>query len=159
MKFQTHHDIQAPIDYVFQRATNFDNYERQALRHGAHVVRLDAGGPVTVGSAWDVAFTYRGKDRQLRATITELQAPSDLAIETVVKGLTSHAKVTFLALSQQTTRVDITISLGAKSLSARLLLQSLKLAKSTLNGRFRKRVKEQLRAIEADYQSGRGASS
>ena len=151
MQFKTHQDIQAPIDYVFGRITNFDAYERQAFRHGAHVVRLDPGGLDTVGSAWDVAFTYRGKDRELRASVTALNEPSELGIHTVVKGLTSNTTATLIPLSQQTTRVEVKIALAAKSLSARLLLQSLKLARSTLNGRFEKRVREQLGNIAADY--------
>ena len=151
MQFKTHQDIQAPIDYVYQRITSFDGYERQALRHGAHVARRDGDGPVGVGTAWDIAFTYRGKDRQLRATIMDMTAPTNLAIETEAKGLASDTQVTLLALSQQTTRVEVIIALSAKSLSARLLLQSLKLARANLNSRFEKRVKEQLRGIQADF--------
>ncbi|MEL6640493.1 MAG: SRPBCC family protein [Pseudomonadota bacterium] len=154
MNFTTHEDIKAPIAYVYQRITNFEAFERQALRHGAQVVRVDGTGPVQVGSAWDVAFTFRNKDRELRATVAELIAPQELAIDTDAKGLASDTRASLLALSPQTTRVEVKIALSAKSLSARLLLQSLKLARSNLQNRFEKRVREQLRGIQADYQRG-----
>jgi len=32
MNFSTHQDVDAPIQYVFQRVSNFGAYERQALR-------------------------------------------------------------------------------------------------------------------------------
>ena len=154
MKFTTHKDIDAPIDYVFQKAANFDGYERQALRRGAHVARVDGMGPVRVGSAWDVAFTFRGKDRNLRATVKSIVAPDTFEIDTVATGLNSLTKVDLIALSPKTTRVAVSVALTARSLSARLLLQSLKLAKGNLNKRFTKRVGEQVAGIADDYRRG-----
>lgn len=151
MDFSTHKDIDAPIAFVFQRVTNFDGYERQALRRGAQVQRVDGAGPVRVGSAWDVAFTFRGKDRNLRATVANISAPDTLAIDTVATGLNSETKVNLIALSPKTTRVAVTVDITAKSLSARLLLQSLKLAKGNLNKRFARRVNEQVSGIAEDY--------
>lgn len=154
MNFSTHKDIDAPIDYVFQKVTNFDGYERQALRRGAQVARVDGAGPVRVGSAWDVAFTFRGKDRNLRATVANIAAPETLEIDTVATGLNSETKVSLIALSPKTTRVAVTVEMSAKSLSARLLLQSLKLAKGNLNKRFARRVDEQVGNIATDYKRG-----
>lgn len=154
MNFSTHQDIDAPIDYVFRRVSNFDAYERQALRHGAQVARVDGAGPVRVGSAWDVAFTYRNKDRKLRATVIDIDGPNALTVETAATGLMSVTHVTLVALSKQTTRINVTVELQAKSLSARLLLQSLKLAKSNLNRRFAKRVRDQVSGLAIDYQRG-----
>jgi len=154
MKFTTHHDVDAPIAYVFQRVSNFGVYERQALRQGAHVARLDGAGPVRVGSTWDVAFTFRGKDRKLRAKVARLDAPEHLDIDTLATGLSSETKVTLVPLSPKTTRVNVTVEIAAKSLPARLMLQSLKLAKTNLNRRFAKRVKDQVKGLAADYQRG-----
>lgn len=151
MNFTTHKDIDAPIGFVFQKVSNFDSYERQALRRGAVVSRMDGNGPVRVGSAWDVAFTFRGKDRKLRASIAEIKAPESMVIDTAATGLSSVATVELMALSPKVTRVSVAIELSPKSLSARLLLQSLKLAKANLNKRFAKRVNEQVAGIAEEY--------
>jgi len=45
-------------------------------------------------------------------------------------------------------------NLMAKSMRARVMLQSLKLAKSNLNRRFAKRVREQVSGIAGDYKRG-----
>lgn len=153
MKFTTHNDIDVPIAYAFQRVSNFDNYERQALRRGAQVSRVDSG-VVRVGSSWDVGFTFRGKARKLRATVADISAPERLAIDTAANGLNSETIVDLVALSPKTTRLSVTIELAPQSLSARLLLQSLKLAKSNLNKRFKKRVDEQVAGMAEDYRRG-----
>ena len=142
MKFSAREDIEAPIDQVFARVTDFAAFERQMLRRGAEVRRVDAGQPVTVGSAWDVAFTFRSRERRMRATVTRMDAPGDLVVAIAASGLDGVTTVELVALSPQRTRLAVTIDLSAKSLSARLLLQSLKLAKSNLSNRFKKRVSE-----------------
>jgi len=52
MKFSTREDVEAPVDYVFGQISDFGAFERQALRRGADVRRLDSG-PFVTGSAWD----------------------------------------------------------------------------------------------------------
>jgi len=153
MKFTTHKDIDVPINDVFQRVANFENYERQALRRGAQVTRVDHG-PAQVGSAWDVAFSFRGKDRNLRATVAELTGPERMVIDTAANGLNSVTGVDLVALSPKTTRLSVTVELFPKSLSARLLLQSLKLAKANLSKKFAQRVNEQVAGIEEEYRRG-----
>lgn len=150
MQFTTHKDIDVPIQYAFQRVSNFENYERQALRRGAQVSRVDSG-VVRVGSAWDVAFTFRGKDRKLKATVADITEPERVLIDTAANGLDSVTAVDLVALSPKTTRLTVTVELSPKSLSARLLLQSLKLAKANLNKRFKKRINEQVAGFENDY--------
>ena len=56
-----------------------------------------------------------------------------------------------LALSRNRTRLSVTIDLTPKSLSARLLLQSLKLAKNNLTRKFKLRVSEFAEVIEDSY--------
>jgi hypothetical protein len=69
--------------------------------------------------------------------------------------MNSATMVELVALSPKTTRVSVAVDITAKSLSARLLLQSLKLAKGNLNRRFARRVTEQVRSIEDEFKRGR----
>lgn len=150
MKFSTREDIDAPADFVFEAVSDFAAFERQALRRGADVRRVDQG-PVIVGSAWDIAFQYRNKDRRMRATVKSLDAPNALFVESVASGIDGITKVELVALSPKRTRIAVSIELSAKTLSARLLLQSLKLAKATLTKRFKSRIAEQAAGIEERY--------
>jgi hypothetical protein len=68
MHFQSQYDIQAPIAWVFQQVSDFPAFERQALRRGADLRRLDGLPRPGQGMAWDVKYQFRGKDRDLRPT-------------------------------------------------------------------------------------------
>lgn len=154
MKFSTREDIEAPIEYVFSRITDFQGFERQALRRGADVQRVDAAPVPVEGSNWDVSFKYRGKDRKLKAVITRLNTPTELQIDTSANGLDGVTAVELVALSRTRTRVAVTLEMAPKSLSARLLLQSLKLAKSNLTRRFKMRITEFAEDTEDSYRKG-----
>ncbi len=151
MKFSTREDIEAPADFVFDQMSDFQSYERQALRRGADVRRLD-DGQYTVGSSWDVAFTFRGKDRKLRAKIEELIKPSLLRVSTDSSGLDGQTVLEIVPLSPRRTRIAASIEIKPKSLSARLMLHSLKLAKTNLTNRFKRRVADFGEELEARYQ-------
>ena len=61
MHFSTFNDVQAPIDWVFRQFTDFPAFERQALRRGADIKRLNPALPDGLGAVWDVRFQFRGK--------------------------------------------------------------------------------------------------
>ena len=60
MKFSTKEDIEAPLDHVFARLTDFDGLERSALRRGAEVTRVDTQAKAAGGSIWDATFDTTG---------------------------------------------------------------------------------------------------
>ena len=150
MKFSTREDIEAPAEFVFDRVTDFDAYERRALRQGADVSRRN-DGPIGVGSIWDVVFTFRGRERRVAAEITTLDRPTAMVIHSASDGLDVQTEVDLIALSQTRTRVMVSIELKAKTLTARLLLQSMKLAKTKLTKRFKARVLDYAEDIEDRY--------
>ncbi len=152
MKFSTREDIEAPIDFVFARVTDFDAFERRALRQGAQVHR-QGDGPVDVGTVWDISFHYRERMRNAQATLTTLDAPHELKIDSISDGLTAQTDVALVALSPGRTRVIVGFELRARTLTARLLLQSLKLAKGKLTKRFRARVLDYAEAVEDRYRN------
>lgn len=150
MKFSTREDIQAPIEYVFANVSDFARFERGAMRHGAQVDRID-DGPVKVGSQWDVAFKFRGRERRMQLTLGAMQAPEMYRCDAVSGGLNTQTVVELVALSPRRTRLIVSVDLRPKSLTARVLLQSMKLVKTRLNKRFKARVLEYAEDIADDW--------
>jgi hypothetical protein len=151
MKLITKEDIEAPIDSVFNAVSDFPSFERSALRRGAEVSRVDTFEIPQVGSAWDIAFKFRGKERSLRATLAEFDAPNSLVADIVSKGIGGVTRVGLVPLSRSRTRLNVEIELTPKSLAAKLLLKSMSLAKGNMNKRLALRVADFAEGIEDQF--------
>ena len=151
MQFSTKQDIEAPIAYVWAQMTDFASFERQALRRGADVQRRDNLSRPGVGSGWDIRFNYRGRERKMRAEITAFDMPNSYTVQTRASGIDGVTVIDLVALSRGRTRLSVEIEMSAKSLAARLMLQSLKLAKGSMNRRFVSRVQTRCEEMQERY--------
>lgn len=151
MKFSTRHDIEAPIDFVFQRASDFAGFERQAMRRGIEIERADQCEVKEAGMRWKAAFSFRGKDRKVQAELSDFDMPNSLQIQSVSGGVEAEFDAEFLPLSRNRTRVKVGLQLVPRTLSSRLLIQSLKFAKSNLNKRFDARIQQFGKDVEERY--------
>lgn len=140
MELTAREDIEAPQDRVFAMLSDFDTIERQAMRRGTEIIRTDDGPGV--GMAWRATFQFRGKKRVAAVTLSTYEPPEQMVFDSVSGGLEMALTLDVVALSPTRTRINVTSVLGAKTLSARLFLQSIKLARGGIDKRFRKRVGE-----------------
>ncbi len=152
MKFATKEDIECPIAHVFAQATDFNGFERQAMRRGADVRRRDSLGHFGLGSAWEVMFKFRSKDRNLTAEVTAWEPMNGYVVATSVSGIDATLLVELVPLSRNRTRLTVTIDLAPKTLGARLMVQSMKLGRGTLQRRFDLRVADYASDITERYQ-------
>lgn len=153
MKFAEREDIEAPIEYVFSQITDFPALERSAMRRGAEVQRFDDLTEPGVGMAWDTSFMLRGKRRDMRIQVTDFDHPNRLVVKSNSVNLNGIMMLDLVALSRRRTRLSVEVSVKAKSLSAKLILQSLKLARNNLTRRFALRVAEYAKDVEDRYKA------
>lgn len=153
MIFTTKEDIEAPREHVFAAVSDFDRFERQALRRGAEVSRLDGLTAPSLGMTWHIAFRLRGKRREIEVELIEHDPPNRMIFESRSPNIAGQMIVDLVALSRNRTRLGLDIELKPKTLSARLLVQSMKLAKGNLNKRFKQRVAEFAKATEESYRT------
>ena len=153
MKFSTKEDIEAPIEAVFGMLCDFESFERSAMRRGAEVQRADRMTAPGVGMMWDAAFDMRGKRRELKLEMITFDAPNEMVLESRSVGLTGLMGFELIALSRSRTRVHVVLDLKPLNLSSRLLVQSLKLAKSSLTKRYKLRIAEYAKGMEDRYKT------
>lgn len=153
MKIVAKEDIEAPIEKVFVKVTDFRTFERSALRRGASVTRIEAEEDIPL--SWDVAFPLRGKTRLFRLTTVDVNAPEHMHISAVSEGMTGRIQVDLVALSRSRTRLRIETEIKPQTLSARLLVQSLRLARGTLQQRLQERLVEFAASIEGSQTTRR----
>ncbi|WP_299642908.1 SRPBCC family protein [uncultured Ruegeria sp.] len=154
MQFSAREDIEAPINSVFDMVSDFERFERMAMRRGIDVRRLGADAMVIAGAEWETEFRLRGKPRRMSVVMTDYDKPSQMRFEAASKGITGLTTVDFLALSPRRTRLSVEMSLAAKSLPARLLLQSMKLGQSKFRKQFQVRFSEFARELELRHLHG-----
>lgn len=154
MEFSTKEDIEAPIDRVFAAVSDFDAIERQVLRRGVEVRRTNGAGAPAAGMCWEARFRFRGKVREAEVTMTDYDPPQQMQFHTISGGLETHTAMEFVALSRSRTRITMTVVLQPKTLSARLLVQSMKLARGNINKRFRVRMADYAKDLEARLKAG-----
>lgn len=153
MKFSTRKDVEAPADYVYDSLTDFDAIERQTLRRGYDVQRKSAGDANFVGMSWKLQVPFRNKQRHLDAKLVKADRPNEIEYHSISDGVTIDSTVELVALSRKRTRVVFGVEIKPSTLKARLFLQSLKLAKSTLDTRFDKAVGHYCDGLSERYET------
>jgi len=148
MKFSTREDVAAPIDRVFAALCDFDGFERQAMRRGVDVQRVDALSTPGVGMRWKVAFDMRGRRRKADLELVRFDVPNEMVFDIKSPNIEGAFTVELLALSRSRTRMAIAFEVTPLNLAARLLVQSLKLAKVSLSKRFKLRVADYAKGLE-----------
>ncbi|WP_120501939.1 SRPBCC family protein [Roseovarius sp. EL26] len=148
MKFRNEVDVSAPIEVVFAEASDFELIEKLALKRGIDVQRLDVLSEPGPGMVWDVAFNFRGKMREMEVELVHYDPTNEIRLKSRSSAFMGTMDADFLALSRQQTRVSICIEMKPQNLTARLMMQSVKLMRANLIKRLRKRMKYWARLTE-----------
>ena len=106
---------------------------------------MDAPG---IGMAWAARAPIRGRLRDIDIRLTAFAPDTALAVEAGTGGILATLTVDLVALARSRTRVQVGLELRAATMASRLMLQSLKLAKASLDKRFAKRIGEFAAEIE-----------
>lgn len=148
MKFSAREDISAPIDQVFESLCDFEGFERQAMRRGIDVRRVDKLTKPGIGMCWDIAFVMRGRHREVTLELVRFESPNEMVFDGKSPGIEADFTIELMALSRSRTRMSVALDITPLNLSARLLVQSLKLAKSNLTKRFKLRIADYAKTLE-----------
>lgn len=155
MKFKVSEDVDAPADITWARFTDFSGIEAEATGRGADLSRVGNWQTAAPGCAWRGSAKIRGRVRPVASEISALSAPERCEITTTIGGMEAVYEMTFLALREDMTRVQVVLDLSASTLSARLALQTLKLARGRVMQRLQGLLARQGNLAEDDYRRAR----
>ncbi|KIT17730.1 SRPBCC family protein [Jannaschia aquimarina] len=149
MKFVATEDIRAPREEVWPHVADIDRWEGMIA---AKTKRLDRRppGPAAVGTTWDARASIRDKDRDVTARLVRMDEPGRLTFETRTDGMEVTFDVMLEEKGPHMTRLSVVTEAKAKSLTARLLLQSAKLARGQMAKRYKARVAAFAARLEGD---------
>jgi len=148
MRFTGKTEINAPLNASFAAIADFEAYERHAKRSGAEVERVDALSSPGPGMMWAIRMELRGKLQKIEIELADYDPPNKLIFTGGTDSFDAEVLLELIALSARETRATITIDLKPKTLAARLILQSARLTKGSINKRIRKRLNKFAEEIE-----------
>lgn len=150
MKLKVSEDAQSPVDAAFAVLTDYAAIEDELRNHGVTITRLGGWRDVALGVAWSGRGQLRGKTRQIDAKVSALEPGRMVEIEARVGGMKVLHETRLVPLGERVTRINITLDLRPDTLSARLLVQSLKLARGRILERMEHRLRADIRRIERE---------
>lgn len=153
MQFTSRADIDAPIEDVFAEVSDVAAFERLARRRGVEVQRTDTLAAPGPGMGWHARFTWRERLRALDLTLVVHDPPSGVAFDLASNAIKGRLEVDLVALSPARTRLVVDLSVEARGLAGRLMLQPVKLMRGNLDRRFQVRVSEYAHDIEDRFKS------
>lgn len=157
MKFKVAEDVDAPIGFVFERMTDFSQFEADVKRRGADLRRVGNWTQIAEGVQWRGAVQVRGKKRKIEAELTELVPNESAKVDITVGGMEAVYQMAFIALSPEVTRVATELDLKPRTLTARLIIQTLKLARGRVVRRMTRNLMRQGNQTAAAWrQAARG---
>ena len=154
MAFTAETDIKAPINFVYRQVTDFAALENYILAAGAFVERTDNLEEDGAGMSWRIEGEVRGRRRVIDIELKDIVEEEQLGYEVRSKDMVTQMEVEVISLDRTTTRLVSRIDPAAQSISARLILQSARLAQRTLEKRLRKRLNGFARTVETRYLQG-----
>ena len=158
MKFSTKQDIETPAAYVFAALTDFEAWERAAMRRGADVARTDKMRQAGAGMSWHVAFQFRGRQRKIDLRLLNMIPASKLEFAPLSAAIDATTKVEIVEMSAKRARLHMAANITPLTLTAKLFMQSLRLARARADRKFAQRVQTIVTEIEARYRDDQKVS-
>ncbi len=158
MKFSAKQDIDAPSAFVFAEMTDFEAWERAGMRRGADVVRTDKLRSIGAGMTWHVIFPFRGKSRAVDLRLQNIAPHTRLEFAGTSAAIEATVLVEIVEMSAKRCRAHVVVDLAPRTLTAKLFIQSLRLARARADRKFAFRISQIFSEIETRYRSDQKVS-
>lgn len=156
MKLTAKYDIEASVGFVYQDLSDFDAWERMAMRRGAEVTRTDRMLRFGPGMEWQVNFTFRGKARSARIQLIEALPDSRLRITAQSPLADMDMVIELMDLAATRARIEVKTDIKPRTLAARLYIQTLRLARKKVEKTYAHRIASLAVAIEDKFRNRHG---
>lgn len=157
MKFISKGDIEAPTDFVYADMTDYEGWEKSIRKRNTQLVR--SPGPIRPGTTWDTKFRLRGRDRDMVMTLLSETQDRQVLLTIADSSLDVDVSTDLMPLNPKVSRVAVTIHLRPRNLAAKLLTQSLRLARTKIQHQLDWRVAGWADDLSRSYAKTRQASA
>ena len=151
MKFNYKSTIKVPVEFAYAKATDFEKFESEGF---GNMSKFDPVGDVKapkIGARWKVQSEFQGRQRKFALELREL-----LKNEAVILGNGSdkfdvEARFRFKKIDDQNTDFEFEIDSSAKTITGRLIMQTMQLARSRIEKKLTVDFDAMRDRMESDY--------
>lgn len=157
MKITSKCDVGASPDFVFARMSDYEGWERAIARRNTTLVR--SPGPIRPGTTWNTKFRLKGRDRDMLLTLLSETPGRQVHVTLADTSLDVDIIADVVEVAPQGSRMAVSLELRPRNLAARLLIQSLRLAKGKVQGQLDQRVEQWARNVAQQYKMRHAAKA
>ena len=136
MRFESTTEVAAPPAEVFDVIADFDTLLALADARGADLVRTDDGRLGPAGAAWRGTVALGGHERRVEGHVAGFDAPCGYDVAGTTEGLAFDIAIAVEGLPGGRSILSAEIVLRPETLKARMVMQTLKLARGSLDRRL-----------------------
>lgn len=156
MKLTAKTDLDAPAGFVYDCLADHASWERDAVQRGIEVER-PADMPLSgLGAGWLVKVPFRGQPVAILLRLEQQVPPERLGFAMQSKAIEGDFVLNVIELSPRRTRLQLVMDVKARTIAARLLLNTLTLARGRVQARVEKRVRQIGAMIQDRHLRGKG---
>lgn len=153
MRLSAKQDIETPAAFAFAALADFESWERAAMRRGVDVQRTDKLAHATAGMTWKVAFNFRGKQRNLDLRLLNMTPNSKLEFSALSSAIDLAVSFEIVEMSARRARLHMVTNVTPLTLTAKLFIQSLRLARARVDRRYALRLSQTVFEIEQRFRN------
>jgi len=140
MRFSARQDVEAAAEDVFAFLTDYAAHENLAARRGVRIERIARERAPADCPAWKAEFNYGGRERDITIEVNSVKPSERIESDVQYQGLSVHIEMELVPLARTRARMIVRVDLKPQTIKARLVVQSLRLAKGTIQKRLEKRL-------------------
>jgi len=155
MKLTAKTDLDAPAAFVYAALADHAAWERDAAQRGIDVERPADMPLAGLGAGWRVKVPFRGQPVAILLRLEQLVPAERLGFAIQSQAIEGNFALSVIELSKRRTRLQLVLEVKARTIAARLLLNTLSLARGRVQARVEKRIVQIGAIIQDRYQRSR----
>lgn len=147
--------IKVPQAFAFARATDFERFESEGFGNlAAFEPRSEIRAP-KIGARWRTAAEFQGRPRRFSLQLLQLEEPGKMVLGNKSEKYDIEAHFDFVEAGVEETEFHFRLDAKANSITAKLILQTIQLARSRIEKSMEDDFTKMGQQMEAAFQAAR----
>jgi len=151
MKFDYKSTINVPVEYAYERLTDFDKFEAEGF---GNISKFKPVGDICapeIGARWKVRSEFQGRQRKFSLELRKLLANEAVVFGNGTDKFDVEAGFFLSRIDAENTGFLFEINSSATTITGRLIMQTMQLARSRIEKKLATDFDEMRDRMEADY--------